>query len=55
MLSIFEVIIKSNDEELKLEDYNLAIYYNIVNEKNDKAKEYTGIAIKKYPDSEIFN
>ena len=55
MLESFKIIINENKEDIISDDYNLAIYYNIVNEKMDDAKNYTIEALKKYPESEIFN
>ncbi|MFC1797868.1 hypothetical protein ACFLY2_01595 [Patescibacteria group bacterium] len=55
MLESFKVIINENKEEITIDDYSLAIYYNIVNEKMDDAKNYTKEALEKYPESEVFN
>ncbi len=55
MLETFKLIIKEHKDKLTINDYNLAIYYNIINNKIKDAKEYTNEAIKKYPETEIFN
>jgi hypothetical protein len=55
MLESFNIIINENKEDITSDDYNLAIYYNIVNEKIDDAKNFTKEALEKYPESEVFN
>ncbi len=55
ILNTFNIMLTKNDSELKLDDYNLAIYYNIVNDNIENAKIYTKDALKKFPESEIFN
>jgi len=55
MLETFKIILSGDKEKLTSNDYNLAIYYNIVNDKIKDAKEYTKEALVKYPKSEIFN
>jgi hypothetical protein len=41
MLQTFEDLIDSKDKKLNLNDYNLAIYYNIANDELEKAKTYS--------------
>lgn len=55
MLKSFDTIINENKDDITINDYDLAIYYNIVNEKMENAKKYTKEAIELYPESEIFN
>jgi hypothetical protein len=55
MLKIFDTIINEYDSELIENDYSLAIYYNLINEKFINAKNIASKAIKKYPESEVFN
>jgi hypothetical protein len=55
MLETFKLMVKTHKDNLSIDDYNLAIYYNIVNDKIKDAKEYTDYALVKYPESEIFN
>ncbi|MDD2907656.1 MAG: hypothetical protein PHH98_03365 [Candidatus Gracilibacteria bacterium] len=54
MLSTFKDLIDSKDEKLNINDYNLAIYYNILNNELATALKYSEIAKLKYPDSELF-
>ena len=55
MLNIFKKIIDENKDEIDANDYELAIYYHILNNKLEWAKEITNKALKEYPNSEIFN
>lgn len=55
MLESFQTIINENKSELKIDDYDLAIYYHIVNEKVEDAKKITIEWLEKFPDSEVFN
>lgn len=55
MTDTFNLMIKNCKDKLSINDYNLAIYYNIVNDKTKYAKEITNEAINKYPDSELIN
>lgn len=55
MLKIFTSIINDFPNQINENDYELAIYYHIVNNKLDEAKTITDKAIKKYPKSETFN
>ena len=54
MLEEFQTILIDTADEATLNDYNLAIYYHILNEKMSEAKEFSKQAMEKYPDSEIF-
>lgn len=55
MLDTFDLMMKNNKDQLTINDYSLAIYYNVVNDKTNKAKNFTIEALKKYPESEIIN
>lgn len=55
MIETINEMVSKNKEKLSAEDFNLSIYYNIVKEDTKKAKEYTSYAIKKFPESEVFN
>ncbi len=52
MLETLETILKE-DEATEI-DYNMAIFYHIVNGKIDKSLDFTKIAIEKYKKNEIF-
>jgi hypothetical protein len=54
MLNIFKELIDSNSVNLNLNDYNLAIYYHIINDDLESALKYSEIAKAKYSDSELF-
>ncbi len=54
MLSIFEEIINENSEEVDETDYELAIYYHILNNKLKTAEDITAKALIKYPNNEVF-
>jgi hypothetical protein len=41
MLKTFEELMNSKDNKLTINDYNLAIYYNIINDNFDIAKKYS--------------
>jgi hypothetical protein len=41
MLQTFEDLIDSKDKKLNINDYNLAVYYNIANDELEKAKDYS--------------
>lgn len=55
MLETFNNMFNKHKETMSIDDYNLAIYYSLINDKNKEAKEFTSYAITKYPNSEIFN
>jgi len=55
MLGIFKKIIDENYDEINEDDYELAIYYHILNNELDWAKEITSKAIERFPNSEVFN
>lgn len=54
MLSTFKELIESKDKNLNINDYNLAIYYHILNNDLETALKYSDIAKLKYKDSELF-
>lgn len=54
ILEIFDKMVNEYKDEMSIDDFNLAIYYNIINENLKKAKEYTQIALNKYTETEIF-
>jgi len=54
MLSTFKELIESKDKNLNINDYNLAIYYHILNDDLETALKYSDIAKLKYKDSELF-
>ncbi|MBT3728781.1 hypothetical protein HOF65_05650 [bacterium] len=55
MLEVFKEILTEDSEDLTANDFNLAIYYHIVNEDIKNAKIFTRRALEIYPESEIFN
>lgn len=55
MLVTFNLMLSNSKEQLTINDYSLAIYYNLLNDKTREAKEFTTDALKKYPESEIIN
>ena len=55
MLEIFRLLLKENKNEITIYDYDLAIYYHIVNEKLEDSKVITKEALRKFPESEIFD
>lgn len=55
MLGIFKKIIDENYDEINEDDYELAIYYHILNDELEWAKEITSKAITRFPNSEVFN
>ena len=54
MLWIFQEIIRDNINEVTVQDMSLAIFYHILNDKNDKATIFTTFALKKFPENEVF-
>lgn len=54
MLETFKDLIGTKDKNLNLNDYNLAIYYHILNEDLETALKYSEIAKIKYKESELF-
>lgn len=54
MLERFKNLIENGGESININDYNLAIYYQILNQDFELAKSYSNKAIQKFPDSEIF-
>ncbi|MDF1682803.1 MAG: hypothetical protein P1U46_03695 [Patescibacteria group bacterium] len=54
MLERFKNLIEIDDDSININDYNLAIYYQILNQDFELAKSYSNKAIQKFPDSEIF-
>jgi len=54
MLDTFKELIDSKDKNLWINDYNLAIYYHILNNDLDTALKYSDIAKMKYSESELF-
>lgn len=54
MLWIFQEMIRDNIEEVTVQDMSLAIFYHILDNKNDKARIFTSFALKKFPESEVF-
>ena len=53
MLETFKQITK--DDNSNIDDFNLAIYYNLINEKLDDALEITKAWLEKFPESDILN
>ena len=54
MLREFAELLNTWDANLNETDYSLAIYYNILFDNLDTAKSYSNIAIRKFPESEVF-
>lgn len=55
IVNTFNLMIKNCKDKLTENDYSLAIYYNLVNDKNKIAKDITSEALIKYPESELIN
>jgi len=55
MLTVFKTIINEHELEITQDDFSIAIYYNIVNEEMNDAKIFAKKALKRFPESEIFN
>lgn len=55
ILDVFNIMLTKHKDKVGIEEYNLAIYYNIINDKIIQAKIYTKDALAKFPESEIFN
>jgi hypothetical protein len=55
MLSAFDDLLKTKSDKLNINDYSLAIYYNIINDDEQKATLYIDQAIEKFPNSELFH
>ncbi len=54
MLKTFRELIDSKSENLDIRDYNLAIYYHIINSDLDNAEKISEEAKQRYPESELF-
>lgn len=54
MLWIFQEMIRDNINEITVQDMSLAIFYHILNNKNEKATIFTSFALKKFPENEVF-
>lgn len=54
MLSAFDDLLATKWEKLDKNDYNLAIYYNILYNRLEKAKHYSELGIRNFKDTEIF-
>jgi len=54
MLYAFDDLLKTKSDKLNINDYSLAIYYNIINDDEQKANLYIDQAIEKFPKSELF-
>ena len=54
MLNAFNDLINTKWEKLDKNDYNLAIYYNILYNRLEKAKHYSELWIRNFKDTEIF-
>lgn len=54
MLSTFKDLINSKDKNININDYNLAIFYHILNDDLETALKYSDAAKLKYPKSELF-
>lgn len=54
MLNMFKDMLESDDKDLTINDYNLAIHYLIANDELKIAEKYSKEAIEKFKDSELF-
>lgn len=54
ILSIFSQMIQYNSDELTPDDYSLAIFYHIINDQIETAKDFTQQAIKNFENNETF-
>lgn len=55
MLEVMKTIINDYKDEVSVNDFNIAIYYHIVNDEIDTAKEFAELALEKFSDSPILN
>ncbi|NVP17531.1 hypothetical protein HUU51_02320 [Candidatus Gracilibacteria bacterium] len=54
MLETFKELIDSKDKNLTINDYNLAVYYHILNDDLENALKYSDLGKAKYSESELF-
>lgn len=54
MLETFKELIDSKDKNLTINDYNLAVYYHILNDDLENALKYSDLWKAKYSESELF-
>jgi hypothetical protein len=54
MLTIFSEMLNENIEQITDQDISLAIFYNILYDKIDIARNFTSIALQKFPENEVF-
>jgi hypothetical protein len=54
MLESFAVLVEQEKENLELEDLNLAIYFHIINNKYEIAKNITKYGLENFEDKAIF-
>jgi len=55
MLDVINEMVTNSKDEMTIDDFNIVIYYSLVNNTLKEAKTYTSYAIEKYPNSEVFN
>lgn len=55
MLQAFDELLATKSAKLTIDDYSLAIYYNILNDDLEKAKKYSREAISRFNNTEIFH
>ncbi|MFK7779768.1 MAG: hypothetical protein QM490_01355 [Candidatus Gracilibacteria bacterium] len=55
MLETMKIIINDFKDELTINDFNIAIYYHIINDETKDAKGISELALEKYPESSILN
>lgn len=53
-LNSFEDLITTETDKIEIEDFNLAIYFHIINKKLEIAKKITDIWIEKFEDKSLF-
>lgn len=54
MLIAFEEMVKEEKENITIDDLSLAIYYNIINNKLEKAKEINKYLLEKFDSKELY-
>ncbi len=54
MLKTFRELIELESDELNIRDYNLAVYYHILNDDLENATKISEIWKEKFPESELF-
>lgn len=54
MLNVFSELINQGNDNITDQDISLAIFYNILYDQMDVAREFTSIGLQKFPENEVF-